>query len=87
MEPGCLGRLLDMGWARENLAFFEGMPEDEVRGLLPGVADDWTAEEHGWLQREAKRQRLKLDIEDHMCFTKIRHGSTRRSRRPPQHRL
>ena len=72
LGPGCvvqpwnLGRLLDMGWSRENLAFCEGMPVQEVQGLLPGIAGEWTAEEHGWLQKEAKRQRIKLDLEDHM---------------------
>ena len=66
MEPGILGRLVDMGWTRSSLAFFHGMPEEEVTSLLPGIAEDWTQEEFLWLQREAKRQRTKLDLEDHV---------------------
>ena len=61
----CLKRLLDMGWQRSTLAFFDAMPRDEVVGLLPGIADEWGDDEHAWLLREAKRQKVKLDIEDH----------------------
>ena len=34
--------------------------------MLPGIAEDWTEDEYKWLQREAKRQRTKLDLEDHV---------------------
>ena len=66
MEPGCLGQLMDLGWSRSSLAFFHDMPAGEVRGLLPLVAEAWTEQEFAWLQKEAKRQRLKLDLEDHL---------------------
>ena len=66
MEPSILGRLGDMGWTRSSLAFFHEIPEAEVVSLLPGIAEDWSKEEFMWLQREAKRQRVKLDLEDHV---------------------
>ena len=53
-------------WSRSSLAFFHEMPPEEVRGLLLLVAEAWTEQEFAWLQKEAKRQRLKLDLEDHL---------------------
>ena len=64
-EASCPKRLLDLGWQRQTLAFFDEMPKDEVIGLLPGIAEHWTEEEHKTLLREAKRQRIKMDLEDH----------------------
>lgn len=65
-DPGAwLKRLQDLGWQRSTLAFFDAMPRAEVLEMLPGVAEDWTEEQHDWLLREAKRQRVKLDVEDH----------------------
>ena len=58
------GVLLERGWDPQSLAFFDGMPKREVRGLLPGLADRWHDEDYSELYREAKRQRRRLDLED-----------------------
>ena len=56
-DPGAwLKRLQDLGWQRSTLAFFDAMPRAEVLEMLPGVAEDWTEEQHDWLLRDAKRQ-------------------------------
>lgn len=65
-DPGALlKRLLDMGWQRGTLAFFHEMPREEVLEMLPGIAEGCGEDEHGWLMREAKRQKIKMDVEDH----------------------
>ena len=47
---------MDLGWSRSSLAFFHEMPAEEVRGLLPMVAEAWSEQEFAWLQKEAKTE-------------------------------
>ena len=66
---GVVGILLSRGWEPQSLAFFDGMPKREVRGLLPGMAERWKEEDYTELYREAKRQRRRLDLEDNVFLT------------------
>ena len=66
---GVVGALLERGWEAPSLAFFDAMPRREIRDLLPGMADGWREEDYTELYREAKRQRRRLDLEDHVFLT------------------
>lgn len=57
-----------LGWDDGSLAFFDGLPVEEVKALLPDLSSDWGEEEFSSLFREAKRQRRKLDLDDHSFF-------------------
>lgn len=48
-----MARLLKEGWQRSTFAFFDEMPRDEIVYILPGISE-----------REAKRQKIRLDLDD-----------------------
>eukprot|EP00913_Durusdinium_trenchii_P008623 g8097.t1 len=66
---GVVGGLIEKGWDPRNLAFFDGMPKREVKGILAGLADRWQESDFIELYREAKRQRRRLDLEDNVFLT------------------
>lgn len=45
------------------------MPTEEVKSILPGVADSWEEDEVDELRREANRQKRILDIENNVDKT------------------
>ena len=55
------------GWSTA-LAFFHGMEIEEMRKTLGSACASWELEDFEDLRREAKKQRLALDIEENMVL-------------------
>lgn len=66
MEPEPVARLLKEGWARPTRAFFDDMPRHEIDELLPGITESWDDNDYLTLKREAKRQKLRMDLDDNL---------------------
>ena len=55
------------GWSTA-LAFFHGMELEEMRKTLGSACASWELEDFEDLRREAKKQKLALDIEENMVL-------------------
>ena len=66
-KGGSVEELKKLGWGAA-LAFFDGLPMEEVKKRLGATCESWGLEEFEELRQEAKRQKVALDREENLVM-------------------
>ena len=66
-KGGSVEELKKLGWGAA-LAFFDGLPMEEVKKRLEATCESWGLEEFEELRQEAKKQKVALDREENLVM-------------------